>query len=168
MNEAASPESHHLYIGLGSNIDPELNLPRALDLLRRSLEILAFSSIWETPAAGSEGPPYLNLALHARTALDAGAVKQGILREIEDRLGRVRTADKNSPRTIDLDILIADGEVLEPKLWERYYEAAPLAELLPDYTNPESGETLSQAARRLSRGLSLRRVDPEALSLDLR
>jgi len=164
LNAAARAESHYLYIGLGSNIEPELNLPRALDLLGRSLEILAYSSIWETPAAGSEGPPYLNLALYARTPLNARAVKLEILREIEDRLGRVRTEDKNSPRTIDLDILIFDGQVLEPKLWERYYEAAPLAELLPDYTNPESGETLQQVACRLSRGLKLRRVHSDLIS----
>lgn len=153
-----------MYIGLGTNIEPERNLVRALELLRQSVDILAVSSVWETPPVGSDGPHYLNMAVLVRTHLTPEVVKDKIIHDIETRLGRVRSADKNSPRTIDLDILIADGNLMEPMLWERFYEAVPLAELIPDYTNPASGESLAGAAARLSRGLALRRREANFLS----
>jgi 7,8-dihydro-6-hydroxymethylpterin-pyrophosphokinase len=66
-------------------------------------------------------------------------------------LGRVRTENKYAPRTIDLDILVVDGAVCEPQIWSQAFLAIPLSELLPDYLEPETGETLSQVSTRLKR-----------------
>ncbi len=67
-------------------------------------------------------------------------------------MGRVRTADRNAPRTLDIDIILFDGVVLDDALWERSFIAIPLAELLPSLPHPATGETLADLAARLLPG----------------
>jgi 7,8-dihydro-6-hydroxymethylpterin-pyrophosphokinase len=95
-----------------------------------------------------------------QTRLTPNLLKSIILRRIEVQLGRVRTYHKNAPRTIDLDILIYDEQLMDPKVWTYAFVAVPLAELLPDYTNPISGETLRAAAERLAKESSVK-IRPE-------
>jgi 2-amino-4-hydroxy-6-hydroxymethyldihydropteridine diphosphokinase len=140
---------HEVCLLLGSNIQADHNLPLAAAQLRQQLTILKVSSVWETPAAASAGPNFLNAALLARCALDAETLKEQVLRPLEARLGRVRSADKHAPRTIDLDIILFDGRLLDPTLWEQAHRAVPVAELLPDYRSG-TGESLKQAAIRLA------------------
>jgi len=142
--------SHRCYIGIGSNISPHTNLPASVEMLRRHVAIQGYSTAWQTKAVGSEGPDYLNAAVEARTNLPSESLKNRIIRRIERQLGRVRTNDKYSPRTIDLDILIFDDELLDWEIWNHAYLAVPLAELLPNYKHPNTGETLKEAAERLS------------------
>ncbi len=56
------------------------------------------------------------------------------LREIESGLGRVRTGNKNGPRTIDLDILVWNGEVVDDDVYEREFLKTSIRELLPGFT----------------------------------
>jgi 7,8-dihydro-6-hydroxymethylpterin-pyrophosphokinase len=60
-------------------------------------------------------------------------LKSLVLRRIEIEMGRIRIFNKYAPRPIDLDNLIADGQIIEPGLWSRAHLAVPLAELLPGY-----------------------------------
>ncbi len=134
---------------LGSNIEPEENTRRAISQLRKVVAIVAASRTWETRSIGSPGPNYLNLAIKVLTGLDLQALKKQVLSPIERDLGRVRSADKNAPRTIDIDILSFNGVVAEPRLWERPYEAIPLADLLPDLTHPDRHINLREVAQEL-------------------
>jgi 2-amino-4-hydroxy-6-hydroxymethyldihydropteridine diphosphokinase len=153
-------ERHHAWLSLGSNIDPEINLPAAVVLLCEAARVKAVSSTWETPPDGSEGPNFLNAVVEIETPLESVPLKHNVLRMIEARLGRMRSADKSAPRSIDLDILIFDGETVDPAIWNRGYLAAPLAELLPSFREPGAGETLAQASLRLLRTYpALRRED---------
>ena len=68
---------------------------------------------WETQAVGSPGPNFLNTAVKITTGLEMSALKLSVLRSVEQELGRVRTSDKNAPRTIDLDIIVFDDEICE-------------------------------------------------------
>lgn len=156
MNAAAAPlrPSHQgvdVFLGLGSNINAEQNLPQAVRLLNQAVQIEAISTAWHTPSVGAPGPDFLNAAVFIRTRQSSPALKKNVIREIEAQLGRKRTHDKNDPRTIDIDILIFDNQIIEPEIWERAYLAVPLAELAPDLRNPDSGESLRSAAERLSR-----------------
>jgi 2-amino-4-hydroxy-6-hydroxymethyldihydropteridine diphosphokinase len=153
---------HLVYIGLGSNIEPEVNLPRALDLLCEHVELEALSMVWETPPEGLKGRNFLNAAVRAKTHLPRGVLKTLVLRPIEIQLGRVRTANKYAPRTIDLDILIYDEQVVEKNIWKQTFIAKPLSELLPDLTNPETGESLQEAAQRLASDIMIK-PRPEVL-----
>jgi 2-amino-4-hydroxy-6-hydroxymethyldihydropteridine diphosphokinase len=146
---------HQACLLLGSNIQPERNLPQAVHLLGQDLLILQVSSVWETPAVGSTGPDFLNAALLAGTSLDEKNLKDQILRPLEARLGRIRSADKNAPRTIDLDLIIFDGRLLDPTLWRHAHRAVPVAEVLPGFTD-EGGKTLRETAARLASSSSIR------------
>jgi 2-amino-4-hydroxy-6-hydroxymethyldihydropteridine diphosphokinase len=146
-------------LNLGSNILPAQNLPRTITLLSKMVEIQEVSSAWETPPVGTNGPVFINAAVLIFTELSAEMLKQGILRPIERKSGRVRTMDRFAPRPIDLDIVIFNGELLDLELWEQAYLAVPTAELLPDYVNPNTGETLSQIAERLNLTIKLRRLE---------
>jgi 2-amino-4-hydroxy-6-hydroxymethyldihydropteridine diphosphokinase len=146
---------HRAYLCLGSNIDPEENMRRAVAQLREHTRLIALSRCWESEAIGSSGPNFLNMAACIETPLDAAELKEHVLARIEQQLGRVRTADKNAPRTMDLDITLFDGQVRDAHLWERAYLALTIAELLPDLCHPESGETLPQVAARLQSSSSV-------------
>jgi len=142
-----SPEC--VYLSLGSNMAAEDNLPRAVRLLAVRVEVLAVSRVWETPAVPPSRGRFLNAAAALQTRLGPQALKRDVLRPIEAALGRVRGADKFAPRPIDLDIILHGGRLLEPDLWRYAHLAVPLADLIPGYTHPVSGETLAQAAARL-------------------
>jgi len=138
------------YLLIGSNIDPVENTCRAITLLRSLVEINALSRPWETASIGSPGPNYINLALKVTTEFDRTGLKEKVVQPVEHALGRMRSEDKNAPRTIDIDILVFNGEIAEPKLWERPYEALPLADLLPDLLHPISNVKLHEISQHLT------------------
>jgi 2-amino-4-hydroxy-6-hydroxymethyldihydropteridine diphosphokinase len=148
MNE--NNEEHLVYLGLGSNIDPEQNLPSAVSCLGDYLEVVAVSSAWQTPAVGSSGDDFLNAVILVRTMLPPTELKQKMVRYIEDQLGRIRSEDKYADRTIDIDLLIRDTQILDPEIWVYAHMAVPLSELNPSITSDITGETIQQAAQRLS------------------
>ena len=151
------------FIALGSNIDPETNLPLAAARLSELGNPIAVSKVYQNPAIANEPQPdYLNAAILIETALDPLAIREK-LREIEADLGRIRTADKFAPRTIDLDLCILGDRVLDhellslpdPDLLERAYLAVTLAELRPDFLHPLTGETLEEIAHELQKDAEL-------------
>lgn len=151
MNASAENERtlHQAYLSLGSNIAPREYLPRAVKLLQGYVQVAALSPAWETPPVGMGGANFLNAAALIYTTYSAPQLKNLVLRRIEAVLGRVRTQNKFSPRTIDLDILVFDGEVLEAHLWRYAYLAVPLAALAPGMRHPQEGQTLEAVARSL-------------------
>ena len=160
MSAQNNPGRNLELISLGSNIDPEKNLSLALKMLADEVVLLKQSSIWQTPAVGSNGPDYLNAAVLIQSTLSPDSLKDQILSTIELKLGRIRTNNKNEDRLIDLDIVMVDGKCLDEDLWNQAHVAVPASELIPDCKNPQSGETLSQAAQRLFPGdTSFVRVD---------
>jgi len=148
-------QEHQVCLLLGSNIQPEKNLALGVDLLRSKAKIVRCSSVWETPAVGSSGPNFLNLALLVTTSLDAGKFKEGVIRPLEMHLGRVRSTDKNAPRTIDIDIILFDNQLLDPNLWRFAHRAVPVAEILPDIQS-DQGDLLSDIASRLAETTQIR------------
>jgi len=151
MNQA----EHRACLLMGSNILPELYLPRAVRLLQGKVNVLKTSSVWETASIGSGGPNFLNAAVSIITSLQAGELKDRVLRPLEASLGRVRSADKNAPRTIDLDIILFDEQLLDPALWQFAHRAVPVAELYPDFQSG-TGEALKTAASRLALSTMIR------------
>ncbi len=144
---------------LGSNIEKERNLPAAVQLLRRLSRVTALSPVYETAPVGlREQPTFFNVAALVETELQPADFRAQVLSTIETRLHRVRTADKNAPRTIDADIILcndvvgewADGRRLpDPDLQNFPHVAVPIADLLPHAAHPETGEPLPALAGRL-------------------
>ncbi len=144
-------QQHRACLLLGSNIQPEENLRKAVHLLRQNFPVEQVSGVWESAAVGSDGPNFLNAAVIIRTSLKPQQLKDGFLRPFEARLGRVRTIDKNAPRTIDIDIVAWDADIVDANVWKFAHAAVPVAELLPCYQSEATGEYLEQRAAHLSR-----------------
>ena len=138
------------YIGIGANLgDREATIRDALDLLRAEpgIAVEAVSALRDTEPVGVvDQPRFLNGAARLATALPPRELLERLL-AIEARLGRVRTGEKDGPRTIDLDLLVYDAEVVaepglrlpHPRLAERRFVLEPLAELDPGLVVPGLG-----------------------------
>jgi len=147
--------SNLAYLSLGSNIEPERNLRAAVAHLAGLGQVKAVSTVWETlPVGFSDQPNFLNAVVLLETQLSAQALREEAIPAIEAAQGRVRTDNKNAPRTIDIDIMLFNRDVLQvgrrripdPEVLERSFVAIPLAEIAPDYVHPETGQTLRDIA----------------------
>ncbi|NWG33237.1 MAG: 2-amino-4-hydroxy-6-hydroxymethyldihydropteridine diphosphokinase [Chloroflexi bacterium] len=156
-------ELHFAYLNLGSNIQPETHLVRAVELLHDYGEVLKVSSAWESKSVGAEGPNYLNACVLFQTGLRQVELKETMIRPIEAQLGRRRSENKFAPRTIDIDIVLFDDQPYNDKFWRYAFVIVPLAEIYPEYQNPLLGEPLLQTAARL-RSQVWMEVRPEVLS----
>jgi 2-amino-4-hydroxy-6-hydroxymethyldihydropteridine diphosphokinase len=156
-------ESHLAYLSLGSNIRPELNLVRALELLQKYGRLEKVSQAWESESVGADGPNYLNACTLLNTALERVELKKHALLPIEMELGRQRSADKFAPRTIDIDIVIFDNQSCDDKHWEQAFVVVPLAEIHPEYQNPLTHESVIKTASRLRQQVWME-TRPEVLS----
>ncbi len=135
-----------LTLSIGSNIDPANNVRRVVAALREHFGQIELSSVYESEAVGFEGDNFLNLVLatHSEEALQD---IKSYLKELEDRLGRDRSAPKFSGRVIDLDILFygdcdgaeADLELPREEITRNAFVLQPLAELLPDELHGPTG-----------------------------
>ena len=142
-------ESHLAYLSLGSNILPEKNLVRALQLLQEQGEIEKISNAWESKSVGADGPNYLNACIAFVTPLGWLELKEQVILPIELQLGRRRTENKFAPRTMDIDIILFDDISCDDKSWEKAFVVVPLAEIYPNYQNPLRNETICETAGRL-------------------
>jgi 2-amino-4-hydroxy-6-hydroxymethyldihydropteridine diphosphokinase len=119
-------------IGLGSNIDPEENIGKARDAIAGEFKVMKSSSFVETEPVGyKKQRNFINGALLIETDMDVLSLKSR-LRGLESDLGRERTENRDGPRTIDLDILIWNGEVVDGEVYEREFLKKSILELLPD------------------------------------
>jgi len=134
---------------LGSNIQPERNIPRALNLLNKSFTIRRISHTWRTQSVGRQADDFFNTAVEIETGLTETMLKEKCLCHIEEIMGRIREKDKNAPRTIDIDIVVFNDSVLDPEVFIHEHLAVPLAELLPDLIAPSQKETLKNIAATL-------------------
>ena len=143
---------------LGSNIEPAINIRTGALKLAQHFSVKQSSSVWITPAAGISGPDFYNAAVVCSTDMTAEAVKFSVLRPIEEQMGRVRTSDKFAPRTMDLDVIILNGIVLESRLWDTSFILLPVAELIPDWQSPLSQKTLKVLAEEILPDSGARRL----------
>ena len=126
-----------VYIGIGSNIDAENNLQKCAELLRESHERIHFSSVYKTAARDVEDQEdFLNAVCKVETDTAPSDVHNA-LQAIEQQLGKKLEYAKG-PRTIDLDILLYEDEMIEavdlqiphPSMHERRFVLEPLCEVL--------------------------------------
>ncbi|WP_236002911.1 2-amino-4-hydroxy-6-hydroxymethyldihydropteridine diphosphokinase [Luteirhabdus pelagi] len=131
---------------MGSNLGNRFeHLQKAIDSLFEEVGgIRKISAVYETPALGFEGDPFLNCAVWMQTVLEPEAVLAKIL-QIEKRIGRERMATEGySSRPIDIDILLIEEEVIStktltvphPEMQHRKFVLQPLAELDSQLKHP--------------------------------
>lgn len=147
------------FIGIGSNIEPEKNVRAAIRSLAQQTRVTGISMVYCTDALDRPKQPYyFNCVVEIETEAPPAEVKHGLLRAIENNLGRKRTEDKYAPRTIDLDLIVygdlaMDTEGIrlpDPEILERPFLAIPLFELAPDMVLAGYGLRIGEVAARLT------------------
>jgi 2-amino-4-hydroxy-6-hydroxymethyldihydropteridine diphosphokinase len=133
------------FLGLGSNLGDRWQFLR--EAVAALPDVVAVSSVYETsPVGGPEGQgPYLNVVVELATDLGPRELL-GVARRVEEAAGRERK-ERWGPRTLDVDVLLVDDlsvdepdlVVPHPRMWERRFVLAPLADLAPDLL-PENWE----------------------------
>ena len=143
-------------VALGSNLgDRHSHLAFAVDRLRTVLDDLRVSSWHETDAvAVGPQPRYLNGAVTGRSEQSAEDLLKE-LQQIERDRGRERP-HPGAARTLDLDLLLYGEMVVDrpsvrvphPRYRERLFVLEPLAEIAPDWRDPETGLTVRELLKR--------------------
>ena len=124
--------NHTVIVGLGSNIDPQKNIPAARRLLAQEFHVLKESAFVRTKPIGySDQEDFVNGSVYLETSLKQDALKTK-LKQLEKLLGREVSAIKFGPRTIDMDIVVFNGKVVNKDFYERDFLKKAVLELLPD------------------------------------
>lgn len=129
------------YIALGANLDsPASTLEATLDAITKTegIELIKRSSLYRSPPLDADGPDYINAVAEIKTDLEPLQLLHS-LQAIENDFGRVRLY-KNSPRTLDLDVLLyedfssdsAELGLPHPRMHLRSFVLMPLMEIAGD------------------------------------
>lgn len=152
------------YVALGANLgDPVATVLAAFGALANLNEsrVVHTSSLYRTvPVGNTEQPEFINAVAALETTLAPEALLDALL-EVEQRFGRIR-AEKNGPRTLDLDLLLYNDLELElprltlphPRLHLRAFVLLPLAEISPKMQLPRRGTIAAWLPAVANQGIS--------------
>jgi len=140
-----------VYLGLGSNVQPEKNLQLAAHELRKRFTLHALSSVYRSKSLGFDGDDFLN----AVACIETDKTAQELFAELEDvhdLANRQRNSDRFGSRTLDIDLLLYDQQVISsppinvPRcdVLEYSFVLRPLAEIAPDLIHPVTGRAMRQ------------------------
>jgi 2-amino-4-hydroxy-6-hydroxymethyldihydropteridine diphosphokinase len=116
-------------IGIGSNIDAETNISKMLEILKDHVEIVKVSEMIKTKPIGiANQSDFTNGAVKIKTELNREELT-GLLKGIEDKMGRDRTVPKFGPRCIDLDIVVWNGEIVDDDYYTRDFLQKSVSEI---------------------------------------
>ncbi|MGJ8683786.1 MAG: 2-amino-4-hydroxy-6-hydroxymethyldihydropteridine diphosphokinase [Nonlabens sp.] len=148
-----------MFIALGSNLgDRKSHLLTAASLIENQLGLIINTApVYEVPAAGFNGGDFLNtcILVHSNKTAQESIT---ILQHIEREMGRVpRTSDTYEDRTIDLDILLYDDEIIEtdqlqvphPRMEQRHFVMQPLAAIAGKLEHPVLKKSMKDIASSL-------------------
>ena len=138
-----------VYLGLGSNIDPEDNLHLGIKALRERYGELELSAVYRSKAVGFAGDDFLNLVAR----FESNESPESICEQIElihNLSGRDRKGGKWESRPLDIDLLLYNDLVVDERpvriprddILEYSFVLRPLAELSPDLVHPVTGRTM--------------------------
>jgi 2-amino-4-hydroxy-6-hydroxymethyldihydropteridine diphosphokinase len=110
---------NQVIIGIGSNIEADKNIAQMLEILRTKVKVIKVSPMIRTSPIGiKDQPEYTNGAVKIATQKDRASLNK-TLKKIEDKLGRDRSGPKFGPRTMDLDIVVWNDEIVDPDYYTR-------------------------------------------------
>ena len=136
-----------VYVGLGSNIEPEANLHLGIAELRRRYGNVDVSAVFRSRAVGFDGDDFLNLVARFESESEPAEICEAIT-AIHNLAGRERHGGKWESRPLDVDLLLYNDRVMdEPRVpredvLEYSFVLRPLAELAPDLVHPVTGRTM--------------------------
>ena len=157
------------YLIIGTNLgDKRINLKEAGKMIEQRIgSIIQQSSVYETEPWGIEDQPtFYNQVLLVQTKLDATSVL-GAISKIETDMGRIRK-EKYGSRVIDIDILFFNNDIYDsaalivphPRITERNFVLAPLAEIAGNVVHPILQKSISELWNACNDRLSVKKIDP--------
>ncbi len=155
-----------VFLGLGSNIDPQQHIVAGLDALAQQFGELIISPVYESEAVGFDGDNFVNLVVGIDTGLSVGELSS-VLKAIEDANGRERSGPKFSGRSLDIDILtygevcgLVDGvELPRDEVVKNAFVLQPLAQLAPQQRHPACGLSFAELWQAYNRPQKLWQID---------
>lgn len=157
------------YISIGSNINKDEHVPASLKALEQVFGKLTVSSVYESEAVGFTGDAFYNLVVGFDSDLEVKAVAKQ-LRQIELDNGRTRDSRKFAARTLDLDLIlyggliVNDGRLQLPRDEIEHYAFVlePLAEIAPTEEHPISHLSYGELWEKFDKsGLKQKRIMPD-------
>ena len=156
-----------VYLGLGSNVQPEKHLRLAMAELKKRFRVTTTSPVYRNSAVGFEGDEFCNLVVAMETELMPGDVCRE-LDEIHDLAGRRRGDDRFVSRTLDIDLLLYGNEIIdEPGLHLPREDVllysfvlGPLADIAPDLVHPSTRKTIGRHWQDFDRANHPLRAEP--------
>lgn len=140
-----------IYLGLGSNVEPEKYLRHGIRELGRRFGLLELSNVYRSKAVGFEGADFLNLIAGLSSDLTPQQIQE-VIEEMHVQANRQRGESRYSPRTLDVDLLLYDDLILdEPGLrlprsdiLKYSFVLRPLAEIAPHLSHPQTGRLITE------------------------
>ncbi len=143
-----------VYLGLGSNRDPERHIAAGFEALGEAFGAVDCSPVYRSPAVGFAGADFLNAVARIRTDWTVGTLKAWLTR-LENAHGRDRSQPKFSDRSLDIDILLHGDKVGEydglmlprAEILDYAHVLRPLADLAPGLRHPVNGLRMDELWR---------------------
>jgi 2-amino-4-hydroxy-6-hydroxymethyldihydropteridine diphosphokinase len=134
-----------VFLGMGANLSPDINIPAGIKRLSETVNIAAVSPCYESEAVGFTGPAFINLVIEAHTTMSVAELNR-CLKQIETEFGREPDARKYSDRALDIDILVVDelsGDIdgiTLPRIdvWRYAFVLRPLLDIWPNGVCPKN------------------------------
>jgi len=139
-----------IFLSIGSNVEPESNFKRCALALSQQFNNSVWSPVYRSPAIGMTGADFYNAVVAANTEQSIESVDQ-TLKSIEEQQGRVRTENKFSSRTLDIDLLLYSEVVSDapelvlprPEITTAAHVLVPLTDLAPERIHPRLAKSYS-------------------------
>ncbi|MEM7186531.1 MAG: 2-amino-4-hydroxy-6-hydroxymethyldihydropteridine diphosphokinase [Bacteroidota bacterium] len=159
---------HNIYLSLGSNLGNRFELLQtAVDAIFEEMgTVVKISSIYETPAMGFDGAPFLNCVVWVRSSLTPSAAMRTALK-IERQMGRKRSKSKGyTSRPIDIDLLFVDDQVKKtktltlphPEIEKRRFVIQPMAEVNAQFEHPVTGKNMIRILADTEDGMEMQKM----------
>jgi 2-amino-4-hydroxy-6-hydroxymethyldihydropteridine diphosphokinase len=140
-----------VYLGIGSNVDPQKHLSLGIRELGRQFGVLELSNIYRNASIGFDGDEFMNLVVGLETDASPAQIHASI-DAIHALAERKRGESRYAPRTLDIDILLYDDLVLDdppvrvPRddILKYSFVLGPLAEIAPTLRHPETGRLITE------------------------
>lgn len=147
-------------ISLGSNIEPQLNLEKAIHKIAKFAALKKTSKIYKSKSMGFEGNDFLNQVILCEVKVDLEETYRK-LKKIEKEMGRVKNVNKFSDRLIDLDLLTFNDEISEGKITLPHkdilkysFVLVPFAEIYPEFVHPVNQKSIETLLKEKNSFLS--------------
>ena len=150
----ADTQKAEIFVGVGSNVQPEHYIGMALSALETRFGSLRRSTVYRNAAVGFDGDDFLNMVVGFESSEDMRAISAALAR-IEQECGRERSGIRFAPRTMDLDLLMFGQQVIDdpefvlprPEILQHAFILRPLAEVAGNVVHPVEKRSLAQIWR---------------------